>query len=118
MGTNYYVRTAGCGSACEHCSESRLIHLGKTSAGWRFLFQADPEWPPTEATERWRQLAESGAIEDEYGQPATVDELLTMAEARRDLRSHLDPQPDIGIYRTRGDYFEVGGHEFTAQNFS
>lgn len=119
MGTNYYVRTPACENACAHCSESQLIHLGKTSAGWRFLFQANPEWPREDAFTAWKKLAASGPIEDEYGHPLTLDELLAMAEARRDLRSHLAPQPDLGRYRPdAGHDFEAGGHDFTDRCFS
>lgn len=118
MGTNYYVRTPGCEKACEHCSQSQLVHLGKTSAGWRFLFQADPEWPREEALARWRQRAATGPIEDEYGDLRNLDELLAMADSRRDLRSHMEPQPDLGMYRRDEEYFQSGGHEFSPRQFT
>lgn len=118
MSTNYYVRTPGCEKACDHCAESRLIHLGKTSAGWRFAFQADPTWARPQAFVEWQKLAASGPIEDEYGQTVTLAELLGWIDSRRALRSHLAPQPDIGIYRPSDDWFENAGHEFGTRNFT
>lgn len=118
MGTNYYVRTASCENACEHCAESRLVHLGKTSAGWRFSFQAQPEWPREQAFAEWQTLAGSGSIEDEYGRAITRTELLAMIVARRDLRSHLTPQPDLDYHRPSDDWFENDGHEFGTRDFT
>lgn len=119
MGTNYYVRTPACANACEHCAQSELVHLGKTSAGWRFGFQARPDWPPTEAYDRWLTLATSGPIEDEYGRPLTIDELLAMIEERRSLRSRLATHPDLGIYQAHLDgKFECAGHDFNIRDFT
>jgi hypothetical protein len=118
MGTNYYTRTPGCESACEHCAQSQLIHLGKTSVGWKFAFQADPDWPRDQAFDQWQKLAGSGPIEDEYGQPITLPELLDLIDQRRGLRSHLAPQPDLGIYRPGDDWFESDGHEFSTRDFT
>lgn len=121
MGTNYYVRTPGCANACEHCSESQRLHLGKTSAGWQLLFQADSDWAPDQVMAEWMKLAESGPIEDEYGRPCTLPEFLAMADNRRDLRSHLEPQPGLGLNRyptPPGYYIKVDGNEFCTRYFS
>lgn len=67
MGTNYYVQTPPCPSACAHCSDQEQLHLGKSSGGWRFLFRADPDWPRQQAFARWLARAAAGRIEDEYG---------------------------------------------------
>ncbi|MET4670847.1 hypothetical protein ABID94_003731 [Streptomyces sp. PvR018] len=42
VSNNYYVQTEPCPEACEHCSASERIHLGKSGMGWRFSFQAQP----------------------------------------------------------------------------
>jgi hypothetical protein len=118
MGTNYYVRTPGCDNACPHCSESQLIHLGKTSTGWQLLFQADPAWPREQAFSEWKKLAASGPIEDEYGRPLALDELLAMEAERRGLRSHCVPQLDLGYFRPDNDLFVVDGREFSNRYFS
>lgn len=83
LGTNYYVRTPACADACAHCSESQLIHLGKSSVGWKFSHKADPDWLRTEAHKRWLQLAASGPIENEYGQAEDLDELLKFIAAQQ-----------------------------------
>jgi hypothetical protein len=118
MGTNYYVRTPGCDNACDHCAESRLIHLGKTSGGWRFSFQADPTWPRDRAFTEWQRLAGSGPIEDEYGLTVTLPELLDLIDQKRGGRSHLAPQPDLGVYRPSDGWFTNDGHEFGTRDFT
>lgn len=121
MGTNYYVRTPACANACEHCSESERVHIGKTSVGWRLLFQGDTDWAPEQVMAEWMKLAESGPIEDEYGQAITLAEFLAMADGRRDLRSHLEPQPDLGMNRyptPSGYYVTDGGYEFCTRYFT
>lgn len=43
MGTNYYLNPE---APCVHCGlveRNENIHIGKLSAGWRFLFHAYPE---------------------------------------------------------------------------
>jgi len=40
MGTNYYARI----NCCEHCDRpEKIIHIGKSSAGWTFSFHATDE---------------------------------------------------------------------------
>lgn len=113
MGTNYHVRTLPCDKACDHCGESQLIHLGKTSAGWCFNFQADPDWPRDDAFKRWLLLALSGPIEDEYGKPLTVGELLHRVYERHAQRSHLETPDSISDSR-----FICDGHDFCDREFS
>jgi hypothetical protein len=83
MGTNYYVRTAGCKDDCGHCSESELVHLGKFSVGWKFSFRADPSWPRDEAIHSWLTLAKSGPIEDEYGDYQELGEFLAFVMGKQ-----------------------------------
>lgn len=110
MGTNYYVRTPGCENACKHgCPESKLIHLGKSSAGWRFLFRAYPEWPRELAYARWLGLAEAGSIEDEYGMPVVLEDLLAWVRARQGDRRHLAA--------VSAAYFTCDGSDFCDVDF-
>lgn len=36
MGTNYYLRC----NCCDHCNRYDVLHIGKQSVGWKFIFQA------------------------------------------------------------------------------
>jgi hypothetical protein len=118
MGTNYYVQTPPCENACKHCSASESIHLGKSSGGWRFSFQADADWAPDTAFADWMKLALNGQIVDEYGRPHTIADLLSLIHDKRELRSHMKPQPDLGMHRVYDDWFVSDGHEFSTREFS
>ena len=124
MGTNYYIHTPSCAAACEHCAASEELHLGKSSAGWRFSFQADPEWPREQAYSLWLERAKAGAIKDEYGDSVTLDDLLALIEAKQSGRSHTAYDPTEArihgrLYdRLRAGDFECEGHDFCDRPFS
>src|SRR5690348_2560358 len=120
VGTNYYVHTPTCKDACEHCSASEQLHLGKSSIGWRFLFQADPEWPREQAYSLWLERAKSGEIRDEYGDAITLDDLLAFVARKQGDRSHTATRPQLAsaVY-ARGDAdFECDGYDFCDREFS
>lgn len=113
MGTNYYVKQPGCE---KDGAQGQTYHLGKSSAGWRFLFQADPSWPKSMALVKWTKLAKSGVIHDEYDQETTFKELWGFIMSKQLERSHqlvktpawmLDP----------GD-FVCDGYDFCSREFS
>lgn len=108
MGTNYYVNTPSCPNACEHCSESERIHLGKSSVGWQFLFRADSDWPRDEAFAYWVRRALSGPIVDEYGRACSLAELLDLAHGKTDGKAETPSA------RT----FTSCGHDFNDREFS
>lgn len=118
MGTNYYVQTDPCPKACEHCSASEHIHLGKSSGGWRFSFQAQPDWGPLNAFAEWTKLAMSGVITDEYGEVHSLADLLRLIHDKQELRSHMEPQPDLGMPRVHNGWFLSDGHEFSTSDFT
>jgi hypothetical protein len=99
MGTNYYVHTPGCPSACEHCSAALQLHLGKSSVGWRFLHQAEDDWPREQAHNLWLELI----------------------EAKQDGRSHTgySGAPRGFLYDSmRNADFESSGYDFCDRYFS
>lgn len=114
MGTNYYVQTPPCPNACEHCSATERIHLGKSSAGWRFLLYADPEWPRDEAFAHWVRRALSGQITDEYGHQCTLADLMNLADGTAEGISHVTPRPG----RPNTNDFRSGGFDFSDREFS
>lgn len=116
MGTNYYVHTSTCKDACEHCSAAEQLHLGKSSIGWRFSFQAEPEWPREQAYSLWLERAKSGEIRDEYGEAITLDELLALIESKQDGQNHVTyVSPTWG--RSNAD-FDCDGYDFCDREFS
>lgn len=99
MGTNYYAVAPG---------RVALIHLGKMSAGWPFLFRCHKEWTNREAMEEWIATAQSYTIEDEYGREISFKDL--MSRITTSLDEHSDRQheyADFAIVRwqfARGDF--------------
>jgi hypothetical protein len=134
MGTNYYLHIPGCEKDCGHCSERQRIHLGKSSAGWKFGHYAPPDWPRDQARTMWRELIDvhllnGGHIEDEYGGQITRDGLLEFIEEKQHLRSHLNPHPyerTAWAARNMTDlydnlqqaYFDCDGYDFCDREFS
>lgn len=111
MGTNYYIETS-CTNPCEHCSPSRP-HIGKSSAGWRFLADADDM-----GTRSWPELkARIGAavVTDEYGE--VIDDLIGRIEAKSDLRSHVR-DAEYPEWMTPRDDTEDGPVDFTEGGFT
>lgn len=110
------------------------VHLGKSSAGWRFGHYAPADWPRDRAHEMWLEqidvhLLNGGHIEDEYGATITKQELLDLIEAKQHLRSHLSPRPDeraAWASRNMTDLFDSlmkthflsGGYDFSDREFS
>ena len=116
MGTNYNVHTPRCPNACEHCAATQTLHLGKSSIGWRFTFQAEPEWPREHAYNLWLERAKSGEIRDEHGQAITLDELLTLIQAKQNDQSHTTYiSPTWG--RSTAN-FDCNGYDFCDSYFS
>jgi organic radical activating enzyme len=127
MGTNYYVRTPACETACEHCSEAHEVHLGKSSWGWKFGFQAQPEWPRDQALTLWKALAQSGQIFSEYREPVGFDELWEMIQDKQDSPNcHLDPtgpawRPPVDRWTLdsiRSHDWHCDGYDFCDRYFS
>ncbi|MEU3945431.1 hypothetical protein [Streptomyces sp. NPDC029526] len=125
MGTNYYVHTPVCPNACEHCSASEELHLGKASVGWRFLFRAEPDWLREKAYSLWLERARSGEIRDEYGQPTTLDDLLALIAQKQTGRSHAVDDPEMRRVHGRALYdslrssdFVCDGYDFCDRSFS
>lgn len=108
VGTNYYVDAPSCPNACEHCSESERIHIGKSSVGWRFLFYAEPEWPREQAFAHWVRRALSGPVVDEYGRACSLAELLDLTHGKLDSKTE----------RPSASTFTSCGHDFSDREFS
>lgn len=129
MGTNYYVQTEPCANACEHCSMVMRVHLGKSSAGWKFLHRAytgdeyeTPEVITWAVRDRasWLKLLDLGDLFDEYGRDVSRDELLQLIENKQATAkmSHSDPRHMGPHWRPSADDFENDGYDFCAREFS
>lgn len=113
MSTNYYIRTE------QTPADAEGIHLGKSAAGWPFMFRAyvDPgERNPLGITwhvadyASWLRLLDLGEIVNEYGRTVRREELLGEIGLTHHLRAYHPPA-------SRGDWDDDGGHRFTPCEF-
>lgn len=86
MGCNYYWLKEKCG----HCDQQpEPIHIGKSSAGWCFSLHVIPEKGISDLYDWLKKLESGGHIEDEYGDPVTIAELMDRITKRKgDLQRH------------------------------
>lgn len=121
MGTNYYIN-----NPCPHCGATTgdspaTLHVGKSSAGWVFLFQQIPG--TADNTEDWRYLIKKhGKVTNEYGVDLTPEEFWTMVEEKKKAennRRHLDQtlqdwnHPPEHYYYVDEEDNEFGKREFS-----
>lgn len=109
MGTNYYLRRNVC-ETCKHVGEE--LHIGKSSMGWTFSFQALSE-PFIHSEEDWRsELAKGGAIFDEYGESISHDEFWAKVDSKRkEKHNHARECPSEKTWIDRnGNSFRL--HDF------
>ena len=111
MGTNYYWRM----KCCPTCKRpEREAHIGKSSMGWTFSFQAltsdaSPTGRPiASAAAWWEALAGDGEIRNEYGDLVSLAELKLLVENKRG-----------GLATMSGsDFLDGDGHRFIESDFS
>src|SRR3989304_4614388 len=104
MSTNYYLRE----NICDKCNRYDEIHIGKSSHGWRFLFEKwikdfENEYPEDKIAmnyEKWKErLTNSkGIIINEYEENVSPKEFFEFVEARQKVfRSHLEDRRTPGL---------------------
>lgn len=131
MGTNFFVEAD---PTCNNPEHTKTLHIGKSSAGWKFGFHGIPELGLT-SWDAWQTFLERRTITDEYGRAYTLDEFKVWAE--RHSRPGDPPPPAIGwICRVEptpeminvgysgrysfdnGDYHDPQGYDFYDGEFS
>lgn len=110
MGTNYYL-------VKNRPSIDSGLHIGKSSIGWRFLFQKPSLWDvdkPLNTFEQWRdylkECTECGShvIMNEYDNIVSYDEFIKMVEEKQ-----KENKPDMFQYCEN-----VNGYRFSSSEFS
>lgn len=105
MGTNYYAKK----------KKPRIvriydeIHLGKSSAGWRFAFQETDEIKSYPQFLKWLEDNKKDYnIVDEYGKKITIEKLVSLIEAKQG-----NDNPDNFVYDKN-----INGYRFSEDDFS
>ena len=122
MGRNFYFKR----TLCKWCGNSDYKHIGKSSAGWNFSLHVYPDegindlqdwidlWNKT-----WREEGLEPFIQDEYGSPITVEEILKIITERSWAGKKTDPRyfdqyterdPNSELLRRKIDGFSCIGH--------
>ena len=78
MGTNYYTKV----NECNECGRHDDIHLGKSSAGWQFVFQYNGGQYYKD-TEEMREWMKGKIICDEYGRNVSGDQFWKFVESKQ-----------------------------------
>jgi hypothetical protein len=91
MGCNYYFKT----EPCHTCGKNEFSHIGKSSAGWTFLFQANDKIRSYKDV--LAKLELGGTIEDEYGKVLSLEEFKELvqskvSEPRNHAKEYTDPE--------------------------
>ena len=103
MGTNYYVDLNTC-PICKRPEET--VHIGKSSAGWRFLFQLNEKYyTDIKSLKDW---LEGKTIEDEYGTAVAFVDFWQMVEQKQSEYDDLNNR-----FRINKD-----GYDFYTSEFS
>ena len=113
MGTNYFVVSTK-PTVCHP------IHIGKSSAGWKFLFHRVDVWDnyfsndPLNTFPQWKKFLEKQTangnivIMNEYDKVVPLDEFLRMVEEKQS-----ENNPDDFTYADNIDGYRFTGGEFS-----
>lgn len=115
MGMNYYIDET---RPCPNCDRdhSCQVHIGKSSAGWKFLFAAeaiDDKLDDEISVEDFRQLLKYQTIRDEYGEEISYEDFWKMVEDKQKEKLN---RPEREEYRSY--YIFKDGYEFMKGYFS
>ena len=109
MSTNYYL-------VKNRPSVSEPLHIGLSSAGWRFLFYKPSLWEigvPINTYEQWRdylkESTESGeyVIMNEYDELVSYDDFIKLVQSKQS-----ENRPDMFAYCEN-----VNGYRFSGSDF-
>lgn len=107
MSTNFYWQISK-DETCSHCGHTKsgeLVHIGKRSGGWQFLFQT---YGNVKSWRDWKNLLSGGAkIEDEYGRTYTIEQLEEIVKNTISGQQHQ-----------HFDFIDDDGYAFYERDFS
>lgn len=91
------------------------MHIGKSSCGWKFLFQGYNNIIFVDSLKDWKVRVEKGGkIFDEYGEEYSLEKFLEIVERKKNYKSHLD-EPDM---INEDMWIDNEGNEFYGREFS
>lgn len=103
MGTNYYAIKKKPRIVKVYDS----IHIGKSSAGWKFLFHTQKEYKTFDEFKNWILTQDEYIFKDEYSnkiEPITLLELIQIAQ-KQDNKEDFVYNKNVNGYRFSDDDF-------------
>jgi len=89
MGTNYYAKI----NFCKECGRFDELHIGKSSAGWKFAIEIHEEFYK-DLKQLFNFLTNlDGELYNEYGEAVTPQSLFQLIEEKKNDKSHFDGYP-------------------------
>jgi hypothetical protein len=105
VGTNYYHRF----NECSCCGRYDERHIGKSSAGWTFSFQA---YQDVNSFDEWKERLKEGKIVDEYGVELTLEEFVEMVKSKQtNGKNHAITYPNDD------NFVDKDGYSFSNRDF-
>lgn len=100
MGTNYYLHS----KICEVCGRYDKHHIGKDSAGWRFLFQFIEG--VAENIEGWRKQMDrkDAIIVDAYGEEIKQEDFWELVRSKQKGKTHFEMKVIDGFDFYQGEF--------------
>lgn len=115
MGTNYYLKI----NCCKECGRHDLVHIGKSSWGWAFLFTNT--YPDKK---KWKKVIDTSvgiSIVDEYHHKISKKKFWAMVEERKDQQNMFTFKGERNRYEENPEqyeYIDPEGYRFAKQEFS
>jgi hypothetical protein len=114
MGTNYYLKV----NHCKECDRHDLIHIGKQSWGWAFIFE---NIYPT--MKIWHKVIQSkkAVIVDEYHEKVTKKEFWKMVAETKGKTNLFTYEGERNRYEEnpeKHEYIDPDGYRFGKGEFS
>ncbi len=110
MGTNYYTRY----NICESCGRYDEFHIGKSSAGWTFIFQAQEDEINIKSYKEWVKFLSNKGIKifNEYNRKISLKKFKELIEAKKlEKHNHAKEYPE-------GHFLDEEGNSFSEGEFS
>lgn len=104
MGTNYYLETY----TCPHCGLNQEYHIGKSSAGWRFLFDNFKDFETIDELKNF--ISTRGIIIDEYDRIVKFEEFWNKVEEKQKEKEHKNDELPL--------YYQIDGYDFMKGEWS
>ena len=109
MGMNYYA------VKLEPCLDNRVIHIGKSSVGWLFLFHDNDNFHTYPQFKKWLEdNVDTGkyVLLDEYGLKLDTEYLLNEIDRKQKAQCCLDNPNNFKNAKN------IDGYRFTEDEFS